>query len=24
VPSCKTCVIIKYCKYKHKELWCKY
>jgi len=20
VPSCKTCVIIKYCKYKHKEL----
>jgi endonuclease-3 len=19
-PSCKTCVIIKYCKYKHKEL----
>ena len=20
MPSCKTCVIIKYCKYKHKEL----
>ena len=23
-PSCKTCVIIKYCYYKSKELWWKY
>ena len=23
-PSCKTCVIIKYCKYKNKELWWKF
>ena len=23
-PSCKTCVIIKYCKYNNKELWWKY
>ena len=23
-PSCKTCVIIKYCKYKNKELRWKY
>jgi len=23
-PSCKTCVIVKYCKYNNKELWWKY